>query len=82
MTLYEDIACDVNVYLTFYVPLLCILQLIVCGQALSHCVKCTVEDIAEHWENQGGDRADLSRLYVLEDGKHCAMCARYCMCWV
>jgi nicotinamidase/pyrazinamidase len=36
-------------------------QLILCGQAKSHCVNFTVRDIAEHWDK------DASKLVVLED---------------
>ena len=38
-------------------------QLVVCGQALSHCVNFTLRDIVDNWRN------DPSSIYLLEDGK-------------
>lgn len=40
-----------------------LLQLIVCGQALSHCVQYTVRDILKHWTK------DKRQIYLLVDGK-------------
>ena len=37
-------------------------RLIVCGQAMSHCVNFTLRDILKHWD---GDRA---RLMLLQNG--------------
>ena len=37
-------------------------RLVMCGQAMSHCVNYTVRDIAEHWEK---DKMD--RLVILKD---------------
>ena len=37
-------------------------QLVVCGQALSHCVNFTVRDLVEHW------RSEPSRIHVMRDG--------------
>lgn len=48
--------------LIYCLILLCAVQLVVCGQALSHCVKCTVEDIMKHWHS------DMRNIYVLKDG--------------
>lgn len=39
------------------------MQLIVCGQALSHAVNFTMRDLIKHW------RGDMSQLVLLEDGK-------------
>ena len=44
--------------------------LIVCGQARSHCVKYTMEDIVTHF-----DEASKAGLYLLEDG--CSSVAGY-----
>jgi nicotinamidase/pyrazinamidase len=37
-------------------------QLVVCGQALSHCVNFTVRDLIAHW------RSDTSRIHLMRDG--------------
>lgn len=37
-------------------------QLVICGQALSHCVNYTVRDIVEHWPAD-----EMSKLTILED---------------
>ena len=37
-------------------------QLVVCGQALSHCVNFTLRDIVKHW------RSDISRIHLMRDG--------------
>jgi nicotinamidase/pyrazinamidase len=37
-------------------------QLVVCGQALSHCVNFTVRDIVSHWHS------DKSRILIMQDG--------------
>lgn len=37
-------------------------QLVVCGQALSHCVNFTVRDLVKHW------RSDKSRILLMRDG--------------
>jgi hypothetical protein len=39
-------------------------QLVVCGQALSHCVNFTIRDIVDNW------RGNNSNITILEDGKH------------
>lgn len=39
-------------------------QLIVCGQALSHCVNFTVRDIVDNW------RGENAKIVVLEDGRY------------
>lgn len=41
-------------------------RLIVCGQAISHCVRWTVRDICEDWKAQGD--ADFSKMYFCKDG--------------
>lgn len=54
-----------------YICCMCIcfyIQLIVCGQAKSHCVKYTVESLMEYW-----DPAQLSDIILLTDG----MCVHY-----
>jgi nicotinamidase-related amidase len=40
-------------------------KLIVCGQALSHCVNFTLRDILQHWVSLGKNPADI---YLLADG--------------
>ena len=37
-------------------------KLIMCGQALSHCVNYTVRDIVDHWP-----KGEMNKLTVLED---------------
>jgi len=37
-------------------------QIVVCGQALSHCVNFTVRDLVDHW------RSDPSRILLMRDG--------------
>ena len=40
-------------------------RLVVCGQAISHCVRWTVHDICKHWED---NNLDMSRMYFCTDG--------------
>ena len=40
-----------------------LLQLLICGQAMSHCVNYTTRDIMDHWDKAMG------ALVVLTDGK-------------
>jgi nicotinamidase-related amidase len=40
-------------------------QVLVCGQALSHCVRYTVEDMIKHWGPK------LERIVILEDATSC-----------
>jgi nicotinamidase-related amidase len=42
-------------------------QLVVCGQALSHCVNFTVRDIVDNW------RGENSKIVVLENGIFCLL---------
>lgn len=56
--------CGSFPFMLYCLVLLCGVQLVVCGQALSHCVKCTVEDIMKHWHS------DMSHIYVLKDGEY------------
>lgn len=37
-------------------------QLVMCGQAMSHCVNYTVRDIANHWPKE-----EMGKLVVLKD---------------
>lgn len=37
-------------------------RVLVCGQAMSHCVNCTVRDLVEYWP-----KAELHRIWLLED---------------
>ena len=46
-------------------------RLIVCGQAMSHCVNFTLRDILKHWD---GDRA---RLMLLQNGAY--VCGDACL---
>jgi hypothetical protein len=43
--------------------LLCALQLLVCGQAMSHCVNYTTRDLMEHWDKK------MSGIVLLTDGE-------------
>jgi hypothetical protein len=45
------------------IPRLHFMQLIICGQALSHCVQYTVRDILKHWTK------DKRQIYLLVDGE-------------
>lgn len=45
-------------------------KLLICGQASSHCVKFTVEDLLKYWPGE-----DRSKLTILEDG--CSPVAGY-----
>jgi len=38
-------------------------RVLVCGQAKSHCVNCTVRDLVAHWP-----KSDLHRIWLLSDG--------------
>jgi nicotinamidase-related amidase len=51
--------------------------LIIAGQALSHCVRCTVTDIVKNWNND----ARLKNIILLEDGNEqfLVMCD---VCWL
>lgn len=39
-------------------------QILICGQALSHCVNFTLRDIVKHW------RGEMSKIVLLMDGMH------------
>ena len=39
-------------------------RLIVCGQAMSHCVRFTLQDVIKEWE-----QGKLKNIYLLVDGK-------------
>lgn len=41
-------------------------RVIVCGQAMSHCVNFTVRDILGYWKEHG---IDASKMVLLSDGK-------------
>lgn len=51
--------------------LLTVLQLIICGQPLSHGVNYTTRDIVDDWKRHG---KDLSGVWVLEDGSLVVCC--------
>jgi nicotinamidase/pyrazinamidase len=38
-------------------------RMLVCGQAKSHCVNCTVRDLVQHWP-----KSELHRIWLLSDG--------------
>eukprot|EP01043_Picozoa_sp_COSAG02_P056921 COSAG02_NODE_6827_length_3340_cov_3.187905_4_plen_264_part_00 len=38
-------------------------RVLVCGQAKSHCVNCTIRDLIEHWP-----KSELHRIWLLSDG--------------
>jgi hypothetical protein len=66
-------------YLACFVPAV---QLLICGQAMSHCVNYTTRDIIEHWDRS------MSGVVVLTDGTYavllvaCVLClyrTRYCV---
>jgi hypothetical protein len=56
------------VFCVYLLLLLLLVQLLVCGQALSHCVNMTVRDIVDHWKQSGHHKDELHRIYILEDG--------------
>lgn len=62
----ERVCLCIFYYLYHFIPTshYIILQLIVCGQALSHCVNYTLDDIMRHWQG------DLSKIVLLEDGSN------------
>jgi hypothetical protein len=45
------------------------IQLLICGQALSHCVNYSTLDLINHWEPR-----EFSDLYIVTDGKNMRAC--------
>lgn len=43
-----------------------VVQVLVCGQAMSHTVNYTLQDLTHHWPG------DKKRLVLLKDGKSCS----------